>query len=92
MERQRVHLIISGHVQGVAYRASAQRCAKQLALTGWVRNQRNGNVEVIAEGNDKQLAEFIHWAERGPRFAVVDNLLTEYSAASDEFSDFLIIN
>lgn len=92
MERQRVHILISGHVQGVGFRFTASHVAKRLAVTGWVKNQHDGKVEIIAEGNQQQLAQLIEWAEQGPQYATVDSVITDYSTASDEFIDFLIID
>lgn len=90
MEQRRLHLTIIGHVQGVAYRASAQQFAMTLGLTGWVRNCINGNVEIVAEGNSKQLAQLVEWAKIGPAYASVQKVITEQSIASGEFNGFSI--
>lgn len=92
MELARVHLIVSGRVQGVAFRASAQQAARQLSLTGWVRNHSNGNVEITAEGPKGSLADFIDWANHGPRYAAVEHLSIDWQTADGGFTDFLIIN
>jgi acylphosphatase len=63
--------LIEGRVQGVAYRASAQRQATQLGLTGWVRNTAEGAVEAYAVGTPEQLASFADWLWQGPRLARV---------------------
>lgn len=92
MEQIRVHLIVTGRVQGVAYRASTLRVAKQLGLSGWVKNCFNGNVEIMAEGSTDPIAKFIDWVKQGPKYAVVDNVSVEQSPARGEFTHFLIIN
>lgn len=92
MEQIRAHLIVAGRVQGVAYRASAQRVAKQLGLSGWVKNCYNGNVEIIAEGSADHIGEFIDWAKQGPKYASVDKISIEQSPARGEFVSFIIIN
>ena len=65
---------ISGRVQGVFYRASAQRYASELALRGWVRNRRDGRVEVLACGTQAQHAALKNWLEIGPTYAKVSNI------------------
>ena len=66
--------LISGRVQGVFYRSSAQRCAQALKLSGWVRNRRDGAVELLACGDEKLLAELEKWLEIGPEYAKVTNI------------------
>lgn len=71
-ETETVHIIISGHVQGVAYRASCRRFAQAHNVSGWVRNLPEGTVEVMAQGNPKNLQRLVAWCEKGPTRAVVD--------------------
>ena len=66
--------LISGRVQGVFYRASAQRYAQSLALTGWVRNRRDGRVELLACGEEPVLRVLEKWLEIGPEYAKVTNI------------------
>ena len=61
-------------VQGVFYRSSAQRYAQSLELTGWVRNLRDGRVELLACGEASVLAELEKWLEIGPEYAKVTNI------------------
>ncbi|MEN9767585.1 MAG: hypothetical protein RLZZ32_1545 [Cyanobacteriota bacterium] len=68
---ERWQLLIRGQVQGVGYRASCCRKAKELGLSGWVRNLSDGSVEVQAEGPAYLLTEMRLWCERGPRGAEV---------------------
>ena len=65
---------ISGRVQGVFYRASAQRYAQSLALSGWVRNRRDGRVELLACGEERVLLVLEKWLEIGPEYAKVTNI------------------
>jgi len=69
-----VHLLISGKVQGVFYRASAKEKADELQLTGFVQNTANGQVEAVASGDDKAVEQFIEWCKKGPKRAVVQNV------------------
>jgi len=70
-EREAFHAIIDGRVQGVGFRYSAQRKARDLGLTGWVRNKMDGTVEILAEGSPNKLAAFLSWLKSGPPFAFV---------------------
>lgn len=74
MATVRVHLLISGRVQGVYYRASAQAEAQRLGLSGWVRNLPTGEVEAEAEGEQQAVAAFIEWCRHGPPSARVDDV------------------
>ncbi len=70
----RAHLLISGRVQGVLYRASTQNKARSLGLHGWVRNLPDGRVEVIAQGKVDDVEALIAWAHLGPPLAIVENV------------------
>ncbi len=87
---KRAHLLIKGVVQGVFYRSSARQVARQLNLTGWVKNLPDGRVEIVAEGEEKKLEEFIKWCHKGPPSAIVDEVKVTYSEALGEFNDFFI--
>jgi acylphosphatase len=79
--RRAVRGWVSGRVQGVAYRASFQREAVRLGVTGWVRNLADGRVEFLVSGTDTAVEALLGWARGGPTFARVDEL---YSEPSDE--------
>jgi acylphosphatase len=65
------HLAISGRVQGVGFRFYMERKARELGITGWVRNRRDGSVESVVQGNPGAVETIIEWARRGPPSAVV---------------------
>lgn len=71
------HLMISGRVQGVGYRASFYDMAQSLDLCGWVRNRRDGSVEACVEGEAAALESLIAWARRGPPAAQVAHVSIE---------------
>lgn len=77
-----VHLLISGKVQGVYYRASAKDKAESLGLRGWVKNCDSGEVEAFACGGEEHLRAFIDWCRLGPRGAKVVHV--KVSPASEE--------
>lgn len=68
------HAFISGRVQGVYFRASTEAQARRLGLTGWVRNRRDGRVEVWFGGEASECAELLEWLHHGPPDARVENV------------------
>lgn len=89
--QKRIHLIVSGRVQGVGFRNSVYLKAQELGLKGWVRNLADGRVEITAEGQKENLQLFISWVARGPEAARVEKVETRPEKASGEFSSFQII-
>lgn len=85
---QRVHLLISGRVQGVWYRASTRAEADRLGLTGWVRNLSGGQVEAVAEGPRSSLEQLVAWCRRGPPHAVVRSVEPTWSGSEAAFTGF----
>ncbi|AUX26560.1 MULTISPECIES: acylphosphatase [Sorangium] len=90
MGLKQVQLFVRGRVQGVFFRASTQREAKRLGLTGWVKNRADGSVEVLAEGEEDELKELIAWANRGPSAARVERVDVRWRGFSGDFFDFRI--
>lgn len=71
MAKVRAHVIISGKVQGVYFRAETREQALSLGVAGWVRNRPDGNVEGIFEGDRDLVEKLIDWCRQGPPKAVV---------------------
>ena len=86
----RVRLRIEGSVQGVFFRASAQDQARRLGLKGWVRNCPDGSVEIVAEGDRKNIDELIAWCRHGPAGAQVQDVQVQWQEPKGEFSAFRI--
>lgn len=86
---KRVHLIISGKVQGVFFRHNTKKKAIELGIKGWVKNLED-DVEVVAEGNEGRLKELIEWCHQGPKGASVDNIQMEWEKYKGEFDKFEI--
>lgn len=80
------HLVITGKVQGVAYRASMAREAGMLGVTGWVRNRADGSVEAMVAGSAESVAAMMLWCRRGPPAAQVDHVAVELG--DGEYSSF----
>ncbi len=74
MSRRRVIALISGKVQGVWFRGSAQREARRLGVTGHARNLPDGRVEVLACGEASAVGEMLDWCHRGSDLAEVDGI------------------
>ena len=85
---ERLHAIVRGDVQGVGFRYFVQRRAQQLGLSGWVRNNDDGSVELVAEGTRKQLEDLKHALEEGPRLARVDRVETKWSEGTGNLDRF----
>ena len=85
-----VHLIISGHVQGVFYRAFCQEIAESLDLKGYVQNLPTGEVEVLAQGEKEKIEKLINWCKKGPSDARVSDVKIEWEDIKEKFSGFSI--
>ncbi len=88
--QERLEITVHGRVQGVAFRHYTQQQALKLGLTGWVRNNPDGSVRMVAEGTRSALEAFLSWTGRGPDHARVERQETHWSKASGGFTDFLI--
>lgn len=87
-EKARVHIWVSGRVQGVGFRAYVEHIAARLGLTGWVRNVGRDVLEAEAEGERMVLEEFIAAVRKGPPSSRVENTRLEWAAATGEFQTF----
>ena len=85
---ERLHGTVHGDVQGVGFRYFLIREAQRLGLRGWVRNRDDGTVEFVAEGGRPDLERLKEAAERGPRMAQVDSVVTQWSAAVGGLESF----
>lgn len=79
-----VRLRISGRVQGVAYRAWAERQASLLFLSGWVRNRRDGSVEAVLSGPEEAVRDMIERCRRGPPLARVAAITEQVETAAPD--------
>ncbi len=74
----RIHVFVSGKVQGVGYRYATVSEARKLGLGGWVRNLPDGRVEAVFEGTKEAVERIIVWCDRGPAPALVSDVEVEY--------------
>jgi acylphosphatase len=87
---KRIHVIISGRVQGVFFRAETQRAAMDFNLTGWVRNTADGRVEAVFEGENENVDKMLGWCHIGPPHARVENVTTKEEPYTGEFRNFSV--
>lgn len=70
--RKHLNITVAGRVQGVFFRASTKTSADHLNIKGFVRNQPDGSVYIEAEGEEKDLEQFLKWCSQGPKAARVE--------------------
>ena len=87
---RRFRAIVTGHVQGVSFRAATAAEARRLGIVGWVKNRDDGSVELEAEGPDQPLAELLAWCEHGPPAARVTRVKVEQLQPTGAEHDFVI--
>jgi acylphosphatase len=87
-EVDRIEMKVSGRVQGVSFRYYTRREAIRLGLTGWVRNELDGSVLIVAEGDREKLENLLMYAHRGPPGAIVEKIQPKWFKGSREFSSF----
>ena len=81
---RRVHVVVSGDVQGVGYRYTMRIVAREAGAAGWVRNRRDGTVEAEIEGTPEQVDEVLDWMSEGPPGASVLSASVTESAPTGE--------
>jgi Acylphosphatases len=89
--QKRMHATIHGIVQGVGFRFFVFQYGVNLGLQGWVRNRFNGEVEVVAEGSQSILNEFLEKLKEGPQMAQVEEVQVEWSGPSGDLQPFTIL-
>jgi acylphosphatase len=88
--QERLSARITGRVQGVGFRNFTQMRARQLELTGWVRNEQDGSVRLEAEGPRGALEELLDAVREGPRMARVNEVSADWEEATNEFDTFRV--
>lgn len=86
----RVEVTYRGRVQGVGFRFNAEQVALQCGVTGWVRNEHNGDVMMVAEGRETQLKELLEGIRRCPVGRHIAKEQVRWEACRNEFCDFKI--
>jgi acylphosphatase len=89
--KTRVHVVISGRVQGVWYRASTKQKADELGISGWAKNTDDGNVEAVFEGDNAKIDEMIAWCWIGPPLARVSDVKIVPSYSDEKCTGFVVL-
>ena len=90
MPRRRVHVFYEGRVQGVGFRLTAEEMAQRFSIVGWVKNLRDGRVELVAESTESRLTTFLEAIRSGPMKNFIQHTDVSWSSATDTFDEFEI--
>lgn len=90
-EDVRAHVIITGRVQGVFFRAETQKAALRIGVKGWVRNRSDGTVEAVFEGSESMVNQALDWCRHeGSPMSQVTEVAVAYEPRTEEFDSFSI--
>lgn len=87
-ENKRVHVLFSGRVQGVGFRFTVCRIAESLEVSGFVRNLWDGNVELVAEGTEQSIADFLREIRNSQLRRYITNERLKWDSFTGEFNRF----
>ena len=87
-----IHVLISGRVQGVWYRASTAEKAASLGIRGWVRNLTDDRVEAWFQGDAQALEKQVAWCHKGPPNSRVDGVAIETVEPNADFTQFEVLS
>ncbi len=85
---RRIIIKVYGLVQGVFFRYTTRKVARQLDLTGIVKNMPDGSVYIEAEGTEENLSQLLKFAKKGPKYAEVSNIEYEYTPPLNKYKGF----
>ena len=88
MVKQRMHILVTGKVQGVFFRQATKVIATKNSVTGWVKNLENSQVEILLEGKEKDVNLVVDWCRHGPANSRVDKIKIEQKEFVDQYSTF----
>lgn len=87
----RLHAFVSGRVQGVFFRKNVKEFCFSIGLTGWVKNLRDGRVELVAEGPKPKLDELLKFIKKNPGASQVEKIEHEFSEQEEGFASFDVV-
>lgn len=89
--KKRVILNIFGRVQNIGFRYYTAQKANKLKIAGWVKNESDGSVKILAEGEEESLKKLLLWCSKGPRFAQIDKIDVKWQDYKGKSTSFKII-
>ncbi len=88
---KKLEIIVNGRVQGIGYRAFAVKHAQQLSIRGYVRNEADGSVRVLAVGEEEKIEKFVKLLRKGPAFSLVREMdIDEIDVPAEKYQEFRI--
>jgi acylphosphatase len=87
-----MHAVVIGKVQGVAYRTYVQESATNLGLVGYVKNESDGSVFVLAQGIPDVLKEFVEYLNEGSLMAKVEGVAVDWRSVSATYGEFSVLH
>ncbi len=91
MVKTRVHIFVSGQVQGVFFRQKTKQQAESLGVRGWVKNLDDGKVEAVFEGEEEAVDALVDFCKKGPKGAIVIGVKIDQEQFSGKFHDFEVV-
>ncbi|UCD01013.1 MAG: acylphosphatase [Promethearchaeota archaeon] len=88
MKESKIIIKVFGYVQGVFFRYTTRKVARNLGLTGYVKNMPDGTVYIEAEGPNDKLLELLEFSKKGPRHAHVERVEHKFTQPTNEFEGF----
>ncbi len=89
--KKRVRVLIKGRVQGVFFRAYMKDAATKEGVVGWVRNNPDGTVEAVFEGDANKVDRMIEWCKKGSPLSRVDKVTVSEELVQEDFTEFVIL-
>ncbi len=91
MEKQRVRIFVKGKVQGVFFRQALKVTAKKNNVWGWVKNLKDGRVEILLEGENLDVSTMVDWCHAGSANARVEDIEIKNEKYKEEFTKFEVL-
>jgi acylphosphatase len=85
---KRLHIFVTGRVQGVFFRQATRVIAIENNVTGWIKNLNDGRVEILIEGEEKSMDSVVEWCSLGPANSRVDDIQIFEEKFVDEYENF----
>ena len=91
MVKQRVHILVTGKVQGVFFRQATKVIAIKNNVTGWVKNLEDTKVEILLEGDAQNVNSLVDWCHNGPANSRVDEIKIAQQDFLGQYSNFQVL-